>query len=104
MRLDVLVSLDPVPLVQEIAAVNAHGGPSSETCDVHRLGPDPRGPKGKLPLIPVDFGDNSPSRRARSARDPGNALFVHEARDQTQEGLVLWVHRATAQKGADVEV
>jgi hypothetical protein len=31
LRLNSLVSCNPVPLVQEIAAENAHDGPSSET-------------------------------------------------------------------------
>jgi len=44
-RLDVLVSLDPVPLVQEIAAVNAHGGPPSETLGCARLRPNAKGRK-----------------------------------------------------------
>src|SRR5207248_10574513 len=46
-RLDVLVSLDPVPLVQEIAAVNAHGGPPSETLGCARLRPNAQAPKGR---------------------------------------------------------
>jgi len=32
-RFDVLVSFDPVPFVQEIAAENAHSGPPQKTWD-----------------------------------------------------------------------
>jgi len=37
-RLDILVSIDPVPLVQKIATVNAHGGAPSETLGCAILG------------------------------------------------------------------
>ena len=42
-------------------------------------------------------------RAARELRG-GNGLVVHERRDKPQQCFVLWVQRATAQKGADVEV
>ncbi len=92
-RLDVLVSLDPVPLVQEIAAVNAHGGPPSETLGCARLRPNAQGPKGRRRSSPVDIGDNW-----------SVGLFSHQRRDKAQEGLMLWVQRPTHEKGADVEV
>jgi hypothetical protein len=57
-RLDVLVCLDPVSLVQEIAAVNAHRRPPSETLGCASLGPDSSRRKKIGPSSPVDFGDN----------------------------------------------
>jgi len=92
-RLDVLVSLDPVPLVQEIAAVNAHGGPPSETLGCARLRPNAQGPKGRRRSSPVDIGDNW-----------SVGLFSHQRRDKAQEGLMLWVQRPATQKCADIDV
>src|SRR5204863_3437543 len=60
-RFDVLVSFDPVPLVQEIAAENAHSGPPRETFGCASLGSDDIAAERKRPLTPVDIGDNCPA-------------------------------------------
>jgi hypothetical protein len=59
-RFDDFASIDPVPLIQEIAAVNAHSGPPRETLGCASLGSDDIAAGKKRPLAPVDIGDNCP--------------------------------------------
>ena len=51
------------------------------------------------PGLPVSVHSFSAAREL-----PRRKLVVHEGRNQPQEGLVLWIMRPTAEKGADVEI